>query len=461
MNPIVKLIAEAILSRRGLNEDEARESHEGECLMKVYPHYNGNIPTSFDVTRFREAVEYFDADSFQVTNQDWECQDFMNTTFNHLMILVQAGEERVHQSCKNNWKEVKGSKPTNHYQNSTQLERTTLSLQYAKTDIKGNQCQCLVDKSKNVVLNEAGESIYVVCRWDAYITLQIALQSLRHNLDCLRDTANEEFTITGFSKGGKTAGALSSRMKDKSTYPPTCKALLRPVYETKGFAALPVLSVDDTVTALCEWCAAYPSQAKGNDANQKKESSTSSLSEMASVDKAYKFYLSRTNAMSRKDFYLSYRISSFYHSQRSDYLIRTAIDQVAENHRDDNTYLTQKINELNVDVLEIIQSISSVRSEQPLLEVLCPSGVPSVASEIVALAVVIARKKDIGNFLDSKHRNILAERKRRSRRPQRTTTPSASSSQSISSTDSTPSASFTSGASSSSSIRRGSHTYSG
>ena len=146
------------LKEDSYNEDKL-QSADGTCLMKLYPRYLGVVPTTATNEQIEEVIDYFST-NFRVTNSDWGRQEFIDDVFFRICILLAATEEQiqiVEDSCAHNWANENGSKHTSSHRDSTQFKQTVLSLQHAIVDARKERH--LIDRTKNVTFDEAGEKI--------------------------------------------------------------------------------------------------------------------------------------------------------------------------------------------------------------------------------------------------------------------------------------------------------------
>ena len=465
---------------RQVIHSEASEE-EGNCLMKKFQPYSTTrtLPTSTTPQQTQDAINYLT--DLSVTNDDYNHQSFTDETLNYMVILLLAGQETVFNSCRHNWISKSGSKVSDA-RGSSQLDQTMLSLRYARSDA---QIEGITDR--NIMFNEAGEIIYGVNRWDAFIAFVAIRITIEYALDCVfngdnhndddhysvepGDTNNERPTC--YLKSGKTQSSIQSRMDDKRTYALECPATKAKLYMPDRFQAMPLLSFDDTVTYLLEWLPLFIFSCFGFCFNSKKESSTSAVSDIASIIKACMFYLSCTHKGIRSSLYRIYRFAGVYHGDKLQYEIRSAFRTLIDQFVDISEQQVDAIcTRYQVDVLATLETISSGRrSRSPLWKVLCPNGIVNTTGKKIAAAIVISRLNDetVKKHLDEEHQQIFQERKARERRRVSTssndgsTASSASSSSRRSSTSSSSSSSrrtsaTSSTSSSSSSSRRTSAT---
>jgi len=425
------------LKEDSYNEDKL-QSEDGTCLMKLYPRYLGVVPTTATNEQIEEVIDYFST-NFRVTNSDWGRQEFIDDVFFRICILLAATEEQiqiVEDSCAHNWANENGSKHTSSHRDSTQFKQTVLSLQHAIVDARKERH--LIDRTKNVTFDEAGEKITGVAVVDAKLILSMSLIVSKFAVESIlgldylsrgdeEDDDEEDEKLsngetpklksgkTGYRKeAGKWHGGISTRKRDKKLYSGWCPTDLARLFDLERTLAMPFFSVSDDVTSILEWLPAAIFKALGELANQKKEGDTSS-SDGASVMKAIVFYLTSTFPMKRKDYYRRLRISDYYFGSKSNYIIRTVIDQIVHNQNQVGGYLQRMIEQHEVNVPAVLTSISS-NVRESLKNVLSPGGVVSECGKKIALAVKICGEGDdaVNAILDQAHREILQQRRHRS-----------------------------------------------
>ena len=292
----------------------AYEIADTTCPMKVLPCAQIELPTSATEGEMNSAIDFFNV--FELHEQDWkegttQCQQMTNDFYRNACILVVAGEARVFAACERNYVEKKGSKPNNYYQGGSEIERTLLSLKFAKEDAKSEPL--LINRSKNVIYNQAGEYIYVISSWDAYIAYKLVSIAMRNQIKSatiagvmttvndvddtivINEVDENDASVTNYNKAGKAEKSITKRKNDFLTYIRECPVDGTKVYLEDCFLALPLISVSDKVTANIEGGSSFVFSGNGDCFNQKPETVESTANEHASVEKSFMFYLSATD----------------------------------------------------------------------------------------------------------------------------------------------------------------------
>jgi len=437
----IKLVYNAVKTlidiRKPINVDEARD----DCLMDVHLSYTGDelpslTPTPQDTA---EAIEEWN--NVRISNEDYNNQEKTNRLFSQAITLMCSNQEEVYNACKGDWREEGGSKATSHHRDSTQLDRTLLSISSAAKDVSKYSSD-----STNVMLDEAGEKIFAASKWDAFIAFIAIRLSMEFLITCciesgmvpsleeLQDFVEQTittFTSTFFAKSGKTKKSKLNRMKDNNTYAQFCPVTGKKLFNNDCFEAMPILSMSNAVTSLMEWLPLFIFSCFGLCFNQKLESITTTRSEEASFSETIKFYLSATVAGRRSKLYERHQTAILYHGQKIDINIRSAFKTLIDFLKDKRDDELESIrSNHSITVMQSLRGVSGPNAKKPIHKVICPSGKENRAATIIAIAHVIALKGFgiVDATLDDKHRQIRQDRERASmiRRGNRSGSASAS-----------------------------------